>query len=78
MLRKRDERKQDAQYDERQGEFSEFVADEKKVIGKILHGLSRIMHEKAGYEEERPHVEGINPCLQFFIPGRGECYAAMA
>ena len=77
MQCKWDERKQNAQYDEREGEFPEFIANEMEVIGKIFHGLPRIMHKKAGDEEEYAHVERVNPVFQGIIPWRREICTAM-
>ena len=36
------------------------------------------MHEEAGDEEERPHVERVNPIFQRIVPWRSETCAAMA
>ena len=78
MLRKRDERKQNAQYDEWEGEFPEFIANEMEVIEKIFHRLPRIMHEKASDKEERAHMKRVNPVFQRGVPLRCETCTAMS
>ena len=57
MLGERDEREKDAQYDEWHGEFSEFIANETQIIGKVFHRLLCIMHKEACDEEEHAHME---------------------
>jgi hypothetical protein len=78
MLDERDEREKDAQYDEWNSEFLEFVFNNAKVIDFILQWLSIIVDKETRYEEECADMEGVYPAFQSIIPRWREACTTMA